>query len=356
MADFPALNYVSDTLRTKTEMKASLEAWIAACRELPGGAEGGLTVASGVITLVQSGIFKPILYVDPETSTTDTIIAINTTGVDHGRFFILYAGDGNTITVRDDGASAGRPNLRPFGTVKEYVLEDRGASWLMFVVGGDGECYEVARGENPHNSVLITGSGSFATPDGIFRVNVFAVGGGGGGGGGAGGSLLISGNPNDGADGGNGGNGGNTVVSRSSTPILTANGGALGGYGLASGGYKQNADGNSGCAGMYPQGYGGLGGSRCRSQFPQTGYGDGGAGGKGGNLPNAPSFGAGGGASGIPGSVEFAQLDVTPRETLTVTIGAGGTAGAAGAGGTGGASYNGGVGTAGNGGAVLIIW
>ena len=178
---------------------------------------------------------------------------------------------------------------------------------------------------------VITSSSTFTIPAGKTTLKVTVVGAGGGGGGGQ----------NNGA----GSNGGATTLTSGTQTIstITANGGQggqasgfLGGSGGGASGGTLNFQGNPGGSGAQT-GYigGGVGGG---TSIGGGGIGNGGSGnayggGGGGyaNSPNAPGCGGGGGGTAIK-----YLTNVTPGNTLTITIGSGGSAG-----GNGGPGYQG---------------
>jgi hypothetical protein len=185
------------------------------------------------------------------------------------------------------------------------------------------------------NIVEFTSSGNWAVPSGVTKIMVFAIAGGGGGGGSGVGAT-------------NGGNGGNTVISGSvSGTILTLTGGGGGGGGSTApagpgvsysgvAGYAIDGTSNnySGFGAGSPFGGGGRSVKGAGNGETGNGYGSGGSG--------AGHFGGGGGSGQC---VLGAVYSVSSGETLTVTIGAGGSGG--------GGSY---VGGAGKPGFVRIIY
>lgn len=164
-----------------------------------------------------------------------------------------------------------------------------------------------------YSGQVFTDNGTFTIPTGITKLKVTLIGGGGG-------STGSGTSPGSGTAGGN-----STVASGTqSITTLTAGGGSSGGGG-GSGGTATNGDIN----------INGSSGSSVVSAPGQSifypGYGNGGA------LNNAGS-GGGGGASVIK-----YLTDLTPGNTLVVTIGSGGAGGAAGCGGSAGASGSAGI-------------
>ncbi len=188
----------------------------------------------------------------------------------------------------------------------------------------------------------ITATQTYTVPAGVTLLAVQICGGGGGGGGSSNdaGSVPGGGGGNGGTSsfgsnisvsGGNGGKGG--AASSTGATVFSAgvNGGGNGGAGDANPKNGTNGISSAGAAGN--KGGGGGGGDRADgvnasngSGFGPgnggTGYGSGGGGGG--------SLGSGGGGGG-GACANFGVYAVTPGDVITVTIGAGGTAGAAGA-------------------------
>jgi hypothetical protein len=197
---------------------------------------------------------------------------------------------------------------------------------------------------------LISSSGTFTIPTGKTTLKVTIVGAGGGGGS-VGGGLGYAGNA-----------GGNTTLSSGTQTISTITGGGGGGGqgcepnsvtyggsgGTASGG-TVNSRGNPGNAGDRGAGSslgGANGGSSMFGGGAQMTGGSGnaggnyGGGGAGGRATSAGNFAAGGGGGGT--AISY-LTNVTPGNTLTITIGAGGT------------GYVSGVWDGGNGSAGIVI-
>ena len=184
------------------------------------------------------------------------------------------------------------------------------------------------------NQVQFTTSGTWVVPSGVTKIMVFAIAGGGGGGGSA---------ANSGTSGVNGGTGGSTSVSGSvSGSLFSLDGGSGGSAGsIASDGTQYTGSTGANYLNIvYPSSWG-ISSPFGRGGIPTTsgaggngsGYGAGGAGGA------VYTFGGGGGC----GRFLIGQIfSVTPGETLTITIGAGGAGGAGAVGG-----YSGGAGSPG---------
>lgn len=189
-----------------------------------------------------------------------------------------------------------------------------------------------------------TSSGTWVVPNGVTKVLVNAVGGGGGSGG-------IG---NMGATGGTGGNGGSSslqgcaVSANGGTGSVGLNGmsgsnGPGGAGGTAVGG-SLNGDGAPGGAGNSSAGVGGTGGAALGGiPYASTGFGNG----ANGSSSGGPATGGGGG-----GGTSVGACNVTAGNTLNVTVGSAGTAGAA----TSGGYVPGWPGAAGSPGVVVLQW
>lgn len=219
----------------------------------------------------------------------------------------------------------------PIRSVDIIAIKDN-VTALAEGASGAPEIYQKAT-QFSANAQRFTSNGTFTIPTGVVRLKIMVIGGGGGGRGGT-----------------NGGAGGNSSVASGTQSIttITANGGG-GGTNAAggAGGTATNGDINiSGGAGPFvgscnPAGGGAAGGAPGTSTGSSTGF----FGGSGGFNSAGTGFGNGGGslAGGAGGGagVALKWLSVTGG-TLTITVGAAGTAGSG--------AY------AGSAGLVLIEW
>lgn len=172
---------------------------------------------------------------------------------------------------------------------------------------------------------ILTGSGNWVVPIGVYSIRVTCIGGGGGGAGGADGSLAV---PTVGTNGGNG-------TDSTFTSALT---GAYGGGGYINssgpegkGGLGQGDAGADGSPGTYGGGYGGAGGSgggaggRGGVNDGQGGAGHIGGGGGGGR--GSVCGGGGGGGTNIS-LVQSTLISVYPGRVMAYSVGTGGAGGA----------------------------
>jgi hypothetical protein len=335
--------------------------------------------AAGTINLVSLANHNPGRLMRLHGTTGQTTILNNLTGSAAG-YAQMQTTDGAAITLLTEQ------------DIVEFRLNAAGNLWR-----------ETFRSQslkfNKELLQVITSTQTVTVPSNVTGLQWEALGGGGGGGG-SGGAAY--GGVNGTSAGGNGGNGGATIIGSSATQARGGNGGGGSGVGIyggasgtvgsapaaiapnitssmiqggslagapglaAPGGVGQLSGGGS----QYPyfqrmiQTLGALGGLGVyisgtgpalpgASGVANTGTGGGGAGGaQGGN--NTCSAG---GAGGQNGEWATGYLAVTPGQSLTITIGAGGTAGTAGLVGSGGPSTgNGALGGAGGTGLAILRW
>ena len=329
---------------TQEEFAALQEQFLAATKLLPGGTSAhNVSIASGVIVPT-----SPFVRLITEGGTpTDTLTRIDPTNFQEGSIiYVRPLNPGYTITVENNQTLAGGIQL---ADQEDYLLTSSFSgvaliytegSWKELAVRSYGTVIDT-KGKQ-----FFTASGTFTVPVGVEKIWMTVVGGGGGGGGGTGGSeapAIL------GSAGTAGSAGVDTVVG-----TLTGSGGSGGGYGGTSRGGSPGVIGGSfgerGVAGIAGDlgGYGGL-----RGTLPYgTNYGWGGTGGAGGSGAYASGGGGAGGNSGVV--QQKIEQAVSPGESITVTIGAGGAGGALGAGG--GTGTDGTAGTVGQSGFALIEW
>lgn len=134
MSDFPVLGYLENANRTTGEMKAAFEAWLAACKQLPGGsAMSNLTIAAGVITPT-----KACHVVDTEgAAATDDLTNIVQTNMPDGSLAILSsAAVGRTVVLKHAAGGAGQMTLQgsvdfPLAHPLSVIMLRRdGATWV----------------------------------------------------------------------------------------------------------------------------------------------------------------------------------------------------------------------------------
>src|SRR6185436_15511961 len=102
MATFPVAGYLSDALRTQSEVKSALEAFLAATRQLPGGsgAPTTLTIASGSITPTTGAH----LVGTEGAAAADDLANIAQTNFPDGSLLFLSALSGVQVVVLKHGA------------------------------------------------------------------------------------------------------------------------------------------------------------------------------------------------------------------------------------------------------------
>src|SRR6185369_8443035 len=106
MTAFPAAGHITNSARTEAEVKADLDAWLAATKEMPGGtAATGLTIASGSVTPTTAGA-----TVDTEgAASTDDLTNIAVTNMPDGRIFFMRSNSsGRTVVVKNGAGGSGQ--------------------------------------------------------------------------------------------------------------------------------------------------------------------------------------------------------------------------------------------------------
>ena len=133
MTGFPAAGYITSDARTEAEVKAALEDWLAATRQLPGGqAESTLSIASGAVTPTRS-----VHAIDTEgMASSDDLDTIAQANLPDGSILWLHAADNARVpTVRHNQGGAGKvllsdaANLALSNTSIWLVLERTGTAW-----------------------------------------------------------------------------------------------------------------------------------------------------------------------------------------------------------------------------------
>lgn len=342
---FPAASYLSNAARNEGEMKAALEAWLAATKMLPGGGLSlNVEIVSGSVTPA-----APVLRVKPEgAASSDELTNLAPTNFGDGSFLFLGIQDAaKPITVKHMAGGVGQISLSCSNA--DFVMTS--LFDFLVLVQYSNVWYEWRRwkAKAVAGSELFTSSGTFTVPALCTEVEVWLCGGGGGGGGGAG----------SGSGGGAGGTGGDA----DSTEIVGAFGTIAAEIGLGGGGGSQTIPGAaSATSGIKGQNGGhdpslpGNGGSHgialAIGGVSTSTRGRGGAGGAGATVGSPNGYpGAGGGGGGL---AIRRITGLVPGASITVTVGAGGTAGAAGSAGAAGAA--GSAGAAGTNGFVAFFW
>lgn len=133
MTDFPAAGYISNSTRTEGEVKAALEAIIAAAKQLPGGnVEEALTIATGSITPTVA-----VFTVDTEGSaSTDDLTNIAQTNLPDGSIIMLTpVNTAHKVVVKNNAGGTGAilladgVDLTMDSTQMWLYLKRVGSSW-----------------------------------------------------------------------------------------------------------------------------------------------------------------------------------------------------------------------------------
>lgn len=352
MSDFPANNAFS-VPATKTDLLDTdaadlFNSFLLATKTLLGAdVPEELTISSGKITPTNS-----CAIVDTEgMSSLDLLTQITLTNIRDGQIIALFPkSESRVIKIVPNTGGNGKIILLSnesyyLNKLGKGVLLQRRGNYMYEVVFRASSLYSQTSGVTKFSS-----SGTFSVPENITKLYVSAIGGGGGGGGGAASGESAYGEAN--LVGGAGVAGGDTTIGT----YLTAHGGSggVGAYNNGNGGSGQEsigaADGRgarlvaaTGSTFTARAGAGGM--------APYTAFGTYGKGGNGGAGDGTSTYAGGGGGSGAPGQlyVEY-EISVTPFESISITIGAGGAGGAGGSGG-----HNPGAdGSSGNNGYVVI--
>lgn len=330
MATFPADTAFDDSAVDFVDvLQDNLADLLLATRQLPGGrVPETVTISGGQITVSQA-----FVLVDTEGAASsdylDNIVApdlpdgslVCCMAFSTARVPVIRARRGGTGQI--DLAGDGNPETSLDAPNKGLLLRKNGDRWTEVLLRAS---------ETPlrqQGSIEFGSSGTWIVPAGVTKARLTQIAAGGGGGGGAG--TNTDGSP--GVAGGNGGNGGDTTVAGLPGGDLTATGGTGGGGGQSDG--RGGAAAGNGRHGS--DAFATSAGRATVGPVPVVGAfnsrGRGGNGGLGANA-NTGFTGGGGGATGAPGNLAYldALVEVTPGSTLTITIGAGGSAGAAGTG------------------------
>lgn len=142
MSTLPAANYLTDGARTEGEVKASLEAWLSATKQIPGAAQVELTntISGGSITPAGGG---GVVVIDTESAAaSDDLTTIVTTNYPDGACLLLRNSNAARLVVLKHAATgAGQMFL---DRNADYVLDDTTKFVLLARRGTDW--YEVLRG------------------------------------------------------------------------------------------------------------------------------------------------------------------------------------------------------------------
>lgn len=136
MATLPAANYLTDGARTEGEVKASLEAWLSATKQIPGAAQVELTntISGGAITPTGGG---GVVVIDTESAAaSDDLTNIVTTNYPDGACLLLRNSNAaRTVIIKHAATGAGQIFLERSAdyylddTKNRLLLQRRGADW-----------------------------------------------------------------------------------------------------------------------------------------------------------------------------------------------------------------------------------
>lgn len=166
MTDFPAANYVSNALRTEAEMKTAFEAWLAATKQLPGGAP------ATTLTIVSDQITPTVGFhlVDTEgAAATDNVAQILQTNLPDGSLLLLrMANAGRLVVLKHNAGGTGQLSLANgvdltlVSVTQHIVLRRNGTQWDEVPIagsGGDiGDVKATARSSPPTGWLVCDGS------------------------------------------------------------------------------------------------------------------------------------------------------------------------------------------------------
>jgi hypothetical protein len=133
MTSFPAAGYIVDPNRSEGEVQNSLEAWLQACKQLPGGtAESILVIATGTITPTASAH-----QVDTEAAAAaDDLTTIATTNMPEGSIITLRCANASrVVTLKHNTGGAGKIIMIDSADIVlndvniTVVLQRRGTDW-----------------------------------------------------------------------------------------------------------------------------------------------------------------------------------------------------------------------------------
>ncbi len=137
MATLPAANYTTDGARTEGEVKAALEAWLAATKQIPGAAQVELTntISGGAITPAGGG---GAVVIDTESAAaTDDLTNIVVTNYPEGSWLaVRNANAARTVVLKHAATGSGQLLLARSAScdltdTKQWVLlQRRGTDWV----------------------------------------------------------------------------------------------------------------------------------------------------------------------------------------------------------------------------------
>lgn len=142
MATLPAANYLTDGARTEGEVKASLEAWLSATKQIPGAAQVELTntISGGAITPAGGG---GVVVIDTESAAaSDDLTNIVTTNYPDGACLLLRNSNAARFVVLKHAATGAGQIFLAYSV--DHVLDDT-KSWLLLQRRG-ADWYEIIRG------------------------------------------------------------------------------------------------------------------------------------------------------------------------------------------------------------------
>lgn len=136
MATFPVVNHISNSARTEGEVKADLEAMLAATKQIPGAAQVELTntIAGGSITPAGGG---GVIVIDTESAAaTDDLMNIVQTNYPDGSMLLLRNSNAaRVVIVKHAATGAGQIFLERAAdyyldeTTNRLLLQRRGTDW-----------------------------------------------------------------------------------------------------------------------------------------------------------------------------------------------------------------------------------
>jgi hypothetical protein len=157
MVTLPAANYLNDNARTEGEFKASLEAFLAATKQVPGAgvAELSLTIAAGSITPAGS---SGVLVIDTESAAaSDDLANIVQTNYPDGSMIMLRNANAARFVVLKHAATGSGQLL--LSRNADYVLDDTKKYLLLQRRGTDW--IEISRSPGRLEMPVVTKSATF---------------------------------------------------------------------------------------------------------------------------------------------------------------------------------------------------
>ena len=157
MSTLPAANYLTDGARTEGEVKASLEAWLSATKQIPGAAQVELTntISGGAITPAGGG---GVVVIDTESAaaTDDLANIVQTNYPDGACLLVRNSNAARFVVLKHAATGAGQMFLR---RSVDYVLDDTKKFILLQRRGTDW--YEIYRAPSMLEMPVVTKSADF---------------------------------------------------------------------------------------------------------------------------------------------------------------------------------------------------